>query len=120
MDNISVINAITNYIKNGTEESCDIKVYDVNKCFDALWSHECINTLYELGVNNDNLVLLYEETKDTMIAIKRANGLTERKPYKMLSCKDQYLVQLCVQLLWIKKPKYFKVNHLLLISITTL
>ena len=45
---------------------------------DALWSHECINTLYELGVNNDNLVLLYEETKNAMIAIKTAKGLTER------------------------------------------
>ena len=78
-DNIFVINAITNSIKNGAEESCDIKVYDVNKCFDALWTHECINTLYELGVNNDNLVLLYEETKNAMIAIKTANGLTERK-----------------------------------------
>ena len=95
-----MINTITNYIKNETEESHDIKVYDVNKCFDALLTHECINTLYELGVNNDNIVLLYEVTKKSMIAIKTANGLTERKTIQMLSCKDQYLVQLFVQLLW--------------------
>ena len=63
MNNIFVINAILNAIKEENKESEDMKIYDENKCFDALWSHECINTLYELVVNIDNLVLLYEETK---------------------------------------------------------
>ena len=76
-DNIFVLNAIVNSIKSGNEESCDITVYDVEKCFDALWAQECINTLYEYGLNNDKLVLLYEETKDAKIAIKTAMGLTK-------------------------------------------
>ena len=52
-------------------------MYDVEKCFDALWAQECINILYEYGLNNDKLVLLYEETKDAKIAIKTAMGLTK-------------------------------------------
>ena len=79
VDNIFVINAITNSIRNGNEESCDVKVYDVEKCFDSLWAQECINTLYEIGLKNDKLVLLYEESKSAKIAIKTATGITERK-----------------------------------------
>ena len=45
--NIFVINAVINSIKSGKEEACDITVYDVEKCFDALWAQECTNTLYE-------------------------------------------------------------------------
>ena len=75
-DNIFVINAITNSIINGNEESCDITIYDIEKCFDSLWVQECINTLYKNGLQNDNLSLLYEETKIAKIAIKTSAGKT--------------------------------------------
>ena len=73
-----MLNAIINSIKKGKEEACDITVYDVEKCFDALWVQECMNTLFEYGLTNDKLVLLYEETKTALIAIKTSSGLTER------------------------------------------
>ena len=81
-DNLFVINAITNSVKNGGEDACDIQVFDVEKCFDSLRVQECVNTLYETGLNNDKLVLLYEETKNAKIAIKTPNGTTERKDIK--------------------------------------
>ena len=65
--------------KKSDDEACDIIVTDVEKCFDALWAQECINTLYEYGLKNDKLVLLYEETKNANIAIKTATGLTDRE-----------------------------------------
>ena len=77
-DNIFVINAIVNSIKRGNEKACDKTVNDVEKCFDALWLQECVNTLYEYGLNNEKLVLIYEESKNAAIAIKTPNGLTER------------------------------------------
>ena len=77
-DNIYVLNAIINSVTSGKGEACDISVHDVEKCFDALWAQECINTLYEYGLDNDKLVLLYKETKDAQIAIKTAMGMTER------------------------------------------
>ena len=81
-DNLFVINAITNSVKNGAEEPCDVQVFDVEKCFDSLWVQECVNTLYENGFKNDKLVLLYEETKNAQIAIKTPNGTTTRKDIK--------------------------------------
>ena len=38
-----------------------------------------MNTMFEYGLTNDKLVLLYEETKSAMIAIKTSSGLTERE-----------------------------------------
>ena len=39
-DNLFVINAVTNSSKNGTDNPCDICVYDVRICFDTLWMSE--------------------------------------------------------------------------------
>lgn len=37
---------------------------------------ECINTLYENGLQNDKLALIHEETKNAKIAIKTSAGKT--------------------------------------------
>ena len=57
-DNLFVINAIINSVKNGSEDASGIQVFDVEIFFDSLWIEECVNTLYENGFNNDKLVLL--------------------------------------------------------------
>ena len=59
-DHLFVVNAILNSVKKGPEEPVDICAYDIEKCFDALWSYECINDLYEAGRRNNKLVLLFE------------------------------------------------------------
>ena len=33
--------------------------YDIEKCFDSLWLEDCINSLYENGVKDDILDLIY-------------------------------------------------------------
>ena len=77
-DNLFVINAIANASKHNPKESTDINVYDVVKCFDSLWLDECMNDLYEAGLKNEKLVLLYESNKNANIAIKTSSGTTER------------------------------------------
>ena len=56
---IFVMNAIINSVLKGNAEAIDVQVYDVEKCFDTLWLQECINDLYEAGLNNDKLPLLF-------------------------------------------------------------
>ena len=51
----------------------------MEKCFDALLAQRCINTLFEYGLTNDKLVLLHEENKNAMIAIKTATWITTRE-----------------------------------------
>ena len=72
-----MVNAITNSIVAGNEEACDITVHDIEKCFDSLCAQECVNTLYEYGLDNDKLVLFFEETKIAKNAVKTAWGLTD-------------------------------------------
>ena len=73
-----VINAISNKARLKTNGACDICVYDVKKCHDTLWLHECINNLWEAGIQDDKLVLLFLENESAQVAIKTARGTCER------------------------------------------
>ena len=77
-DNLFVINAIMNQSKSNPKEAADISIYDVYKCFDSLRVKECINDLYEAGLKNDKLMLLYQSNLSARIAIKTSSGVTDR------------------------------------------
>ena len=77
-DNLFVVNAITNSVIRGNEEACEIGVYDAEKCFDSLWTEDCINDLYEAGCHDDKLVLLHLGTNNANVAIKTSQGITRR------------------------------------------
>ena len=83
-DNLFVVNAILNSIKKGSEDSVDLCAYNVEKCFDALWSYECINDLYDAGMRNDKLALLFRMNENAQVAIKTSQGMTERFPIKKI------------------------------------
>ena len=48
---------------------------DVEKCFDKVWLQSCINSLYEEGITDEYLNLLYIENKN---AVKINNKLSTR------------------------------------------
>ena len=77
-DNLFVLNAIMNDAVNGSKEAKDISIYDVEKCFDALWLDECINDMFEVGLQNDKLNLLYLMNEHAQIAVRTPSGITER------------------------------------------
>ena len=77
-DNIFVVNAVMNSVVKGKEEPIDMHVYDSEKCFDALWLQECINDLFDAGLQNDKLPLLYLENCNAKVAIKSAKGISKR------------------------------------------
>ena len=57
----------------------DIHMYDLTKCFDGLWLEECCNNLYEAGVVDDKLALVYEGNLINKVAVKTPGGLTDRR-----------------------------------------
>ena len=81
-DNIFVMNAIINSVLKGNAEAIDVQVYDVEKCFDTLWLQECINDLYEAGLNNDKLPLLFLENQNAKVAVKTVQGISRRENIK--------------------------------------
>ena len=81
-DNIFVISAISNSVVNGTSPPIQVQITDVEKCFDKMWLQSCINSLYDAGLQNDMLNLLYIENKNANIAVKVNNILSKRKSVK--------------------------------------
>ena len=81
-DNMFVISAVTNSVLNGISRPIQVEVMDVIKCYDKLWLEACINSLYEAGLNNDHLNLLYLENKTANIAVKINNKVSRRIPVK--------------------------------------
>ena len=76
-DNLFVVNAILNSVKKGSAEAIDLFTYDVDKCFDALWTHECINDLFESGLKNYQLTLLFNMNQSAQVAVKTEQGMTK-------------------------------------------
>ena len=67
----------------------DLQVLDFDQCFNALWLKECLNDLFEGGLEDNMLSLLYESGKNVNIAIKTQNGMSERKIIKWsLMCSN--------------------------------
>ena len=46
-DHLFVVNGIVNSVLNGKSDPIDINIYDVVKCFDALWLEDCMLDIYE-------------------------------------------------------------------------
>ena len=94
-DNVFVLNAVTNSIINGKEEAIDVQIFDVEKCFDALWVQECINDLFESGFKNDKLPIIFLENQNANIAIKTANGTSKRESIQNSIMQGTVWASLC-------------------------
>ena len=57
-DHLFVINAILNDINIRKIQNVDIQIVDIEKCFDKMSFKETANDLYNVGVQDDNFVLM--------------------------------------------------------------
>ena len=77
-DNIFVLGALMNSLVNGKEEPIQLQVMDIEKCFDKLWLEATTNALYDAGVQNELLNVLYVENNVAKVAVKVNGKLTKR------------------------------------------
>ena len=77
-DNIFVVTAILNSVKRDSENAIDFQIYDIEKCFDSLWPDEVINCLFEAGLQNDKLPLLFLENSNAEVEIKTNERMSRR------------------------------------------
>ena len=70
--------SIVNSVLNGNEDPIQVQVGDVEKCFDKLWLQKTTNDLFEAGLRNDKLNLLFLENRNAKVAIKGNNKVTRR------------------------------------------
>ena len=77
-DNLFVVNGVINAVIAKDDKPVDIELFDISKCFDSLWLKECLNDLYEAGLDSSNLNLIYEGNKECFVAVKTPSGQTKR------------------------------------------
>ena len=78
-NHIFVLNGIINEAIQTKGKSIDILIYDYRQCFDSLWLDECINDLFDAGIKDDELALIYEANRVNKVAVKTPFGLTSRE-----------------------------------------
>ena len=104
-DHIFVMNAILNSVTNQTEEAIDCQVYDVDKCHDSLWLHEVVNDLYDAGLTNDKLALLFLENSSAQVAVKGSSGISRRICIRNIIMQGTVWANLCCTVLMDKLGK---------------
>ena len=77
-DYIPVLSAISNSVINGKCRPIQVQVMDINTCFDKLWLQACINSIFEAGITNEKLNLLYIENRNAQITNKVNNKMSTR------------------------------------------
>ena len=58
--------------------------YDIEKCFDSLWLEDCINSLWDNGVKDDILSLIYKLNEKANVTIITPFGDTQVLPLENL------------------------------------
>ena len=54
-----------------------ITFYEIEKCFNSLWLQDCINALWDNGVQDDSLYFIYLLSKKASILINTSLGRTD-------------------------------------------
>ena len=73
-----MLGAVNNSVVNGKEEPIQLQVMDIKKCSDKLWLEATTNALYDAGVQNELLNVLYVENNVAKVAVKVNGKLTKR------------------------------------------
>ena len=76
-DNLFAIYAVINdAVKN--KKDIDIQFYDISKCFDAMWTEETMNDIFDAGLQGDKFALLSLMNRKCWVKVKTPVGDTER------------------------------------------
>ena len=91
-DHLFIINGINfEHAMSKKNNPITIGIYDYRQCFDSMWQEEVVNDLFEAGIQEVKLVLLFEITKNNKVAVNTPDGLSERKNVEKIICQgDQW------------------------------
>ena len=79
-NNIFIINGlIHDAMKSNKSKPLLIGVFDYRQMFDSINLQQALSDLYDVGVDDDTLVLLYKANNEVYMSVKTPSGLTERQ-----------------------------------------
>ena len=62
-----------------SKEPVLLQIYDYKQMFDAINLREAISDIYDAGVDDDHLSLLYQANNDVKMSVSTSSGLSERQ-----------------------------------------
>ena len=81
--NIWIINGIIHEtLKSKKMKPIRLQIYDYAQMFDSINLEEAISDLYDVGLDDENLVLIHKANKEIHMAVNTPGGLTERQILK--------------------------------------
>ena len=82
-NNIFIANGLIHEaLKSKKMKPICLQIYDYAQMFDAIDLKQALSDLYDVGVVDNTLKLLYEANKEIKMAVKTPSGLTERQVVK--------------------------------------
>ena len=82
-NNIFVVNGIIHEAMNTKGgKPVVLQIYDYQQMFDSIDLEKALSDIYNVGVDDDTLVLLHKANEEVDVAVKTPNGLTERQKMK--------------------------------------
>ena len=78
-NNIFIINGIIHDVMASRKPPVVLQYYDYSQMFDSMNLDEAISDIYNTGLSNDTLGLIYKSNKEVSMAIKTPHGLTDRQ-----------------------------------------
>ena len=94
-NHIFVVNSIIHdVLSKKSNEPIDIMVLDYKQMFDSECLFECMNDVFEAGVDDDYFCLMYEANKENFVAVQTPNGLSRREPFNEIVMQGDVLAPL--------------------------
>ena len=94
-NHIFVVNSIIqDVLSKKSKEPIDIMVLDYKQMFYSECLFECMNDLFEAGVDDDMFALIYEANKENYVAVHTPNGLSRREPFNEIVMQGDVLAPL--------------------------
>ena len=78
-NNLFMINGIIHDVTKTTTKPVLLQIYDYKQMFDSIDLSQAISDVYEMGLNDDNLKLIYEANKEIFMAVNTPYGITDRE-----------------------------------------
>ena len=87
-DHLFIVNGVIfEHARSKTSTNISINIYDSKQCYDSLWKEHIFNDLFEAGMQNDRLSLLWELDQVNKLAVKTCQGLSQRKEVRKIICQ---------------------------------
>jgi hypothetical protein len=94
-NHIFILNGVINEAVNQKKHGIDLQILDYKQCFDSLWIEECMNDLWEAGITDDKLGLIYKMNETTNVAVKTPFGFTETREVNRVVMQGETFGPLC-------------------------